>query len=133
MAESPRAKALKEVQLLSRLQGSDDNGYCRCYTCGSISRFTEMDGGHFIDKSIGQRWAFDVRVIRPQCKICNNSSNSKIKGIFERKLREEHGDDFIDLVIAEKNEIRHMSKSDYTDLSAYFREQIRAERWRIGC
>lgn len=129
--ESPRAKTLKAFQLLVRYEGSDDHGYCQCYTCDAIARFTEMHGGHFIDKSVSSKWAFDKRTVKPQCPICNCSHDPEVKERFETNLREEYGDEFVDHVIATRHQITKFYHSDYRDMLAYFNEQIRDQKKRI--
>ena len=47
MAETLRAKALKTLQKLSRISAADDNGYCKCVSCGKLDNYKNMDGGHF--------------------------------------------------------------------------------------
>lgn len=49
-------------------QGMGEN--VRCYTCGSIHRFQDMDCGHMIRREyMGTR--FDRSILRVQCTVCN--------------------------------------------------------------
>lgn len=52
-----------------------------CWTCGETKHWKQVDAGHYISrrhKSV--RW--DLRNIRPQCKICNGFG----KGFGREKL-----------------------------------------------
>ena len=61
----------KEFSLYIRLKYSDENGYCRCITCGTVRKWNDIDNGHFITRD-KKATRFDERNCRPQCKFCNN-------------------------------------------------------------
>ena len=63
-------KSAKLLQRLVRLKASDDNGYCKCVTCGKIDHYKSMQGGHFIPRG---RTVFKLYEpnIQVQCPSCN--------------------------------------------------------------
>lgn len=74
---------------LIRLKYSDDNGYCRCVTCGSVHFWKDIDCGHFQPRArIATR--FDERNCRPQCTRCNYYRHGE-PDIFREKLIEIYG------------------------------------------
>jgi hypothetical protein len=69
--ETLRAKCLKQMQLLRRLEEATDEGYCTCVSCGSVGHWTEMHGGHWIPKGRSSYFALNPKNIWPQCPACN--------------------------------------------------------------
>ena len=74
MPKTLRAKALETIQKLARISAADDNGYCKCVSCGKLDHYKNMDGGHFIPKGSSSRWALEESNVNPQCKGCNGFS-----------------------------------------------------------
>ena len=56
-----------------RLKYSDDDGYCKCITCDTVSFWDGegMQAGHGIAKGNGNGIYFLEEVVRPQCGYCN--------------------------------------------------------------
>ena len=53
-----------------RQRDSDDEGYCRCCTCGEVHHWTKIQAGHFISrKHYATRW--DESNVNAQCVKCN--------------------------------------------------------------
>lgn len=70
------------------------NNMIQCYTCPTIAHINIMDAGHFIDR----RWRptkFDLRNVKPQCRVCNRSLDGNLK-VFERELIKEYGEGIIE-------------------------------------
>jgi len=68
---TPKSKALITLQKLVRVSAADDNGYCKCVSCGQYEHWKDMDGGHFIPKGNSSFWALKKMNVHPQCKKCN--------------------------------------------------------------
>jgi hypothetical protein len=54
-----------------RLSKSDDNGYCRCITCGNIYHWKEIHCGHFIGRA-NKAVRYNEMNCNPQCVRCNS-------------------------------------------------------------
>lgn len=54
-----------------RIKYSDNNGYCKCVTCGVTKHWKEIHAGHFIDGR-NNTILFDERFVYPQCFHCNS-------------------------------------------------------------
>ena len=53
-----------------RLSGADHTGHVRCFTCGVVKNWREVDAGHFQTRAkYATRW--HESNVRPQCKKCN--------------------------------------------------------------
>lgn len=79
-----------------RLKNSHQ-GYVKCYTCGIIKHWKEMDNGHFIKREF-HRTRYDERNCKPQCTKCNYH-NSGMQDEFAKNIIDEYGiDAFNDLM-----------------------------------
>lgn len=98
------AKKTKQVHQLP-------GGFCRCFTCGSTllnnGKNKKLHCGHFITRECHLlRWHDDNA--RPQCMQCNSYKEGK-KNLFESKLRAEIGDDRVDYLKANGNNLSPIS------------------------
>jgi len=129
-----RAKCLDAIQLLSRLESADDNGYCQCVSCNGIFKWNEMDGGHFIPKGHSSYWSLEKENVHPQCKSCN-SFGMKFGTAAQRYtiwMIDYYGKDFVDLMEESKKRVKKLYKADYDDLLREFNDQINFHKKRIG-
>lgn len=67
-------EALLDAELSLHVRGGAavkaGSPFVRCYTCGRLSHWKDLDCGHFIPRvRRGTRWELDN--LRPQCKPCN--------------------------------------------------------------
>lgn len=74
-----------------RLYYADKRGEARCYTCGVLKNWKELDCAHFIKRgNIHTR--FDLDNLRVCCQKCNRYLAGNYE-IYEKKLRKELGED----------------------------------------
>lgn len=112
------------------------NWYCKhvvykgnpCYTCDLPQRPDDspqkFHAGHFMPKKQVDPRRFMVEQIRPQCFSCN-SANSGRQGEFEKRLRDERGDEWVDWIMAECNHVELKEQfPTWQDLEAELK------RWR---
>jgi hypothetical protein len=57
-------------QKLVRLEARDNNGMCKCVTCGVVKHWQEMDAGHYIGRS-NKATILDPMNVNVQCVRCN--------------------------------------------------------------
>jgi hypothetical protein len=80
MLKFPKIKTCKSKDLLGtldtvfsefiRLRDSDENGYCRCITCGRVFYWKEIENGHFIQRD-RKATRFHEENCHSQCTFCN--------------------------------------------------------------
>lgn len=100
-ASTPKARqaALKSVQKLRRLEEAlPSSGLCRCISCGRLYPWNQMDGGHFIPRTI-KITELDKQNIWPQCKHCNGFLEGNTTA-YEINLRKVIGDEAVNRLIA---------------------------------
>jgi hypothetical protein len=134
MAETLRAKALKTLQKLSRISAADDNGYCKCVSCGKLDNYKNMDGGHFIPKGSSSRWALEESNVNPQCKGCNGFSmkHGSAEAQYTLWMIDWVGKDQVEYMLATKNDPVKFYAADYREMIADWSEQIKAHERRLG-
>ena len=66
----------KEVSFFVRLYATDNQGFARCVTCGSVHHWKDMTLGHYISRSHHSvRW--NLKNVGPQCVRCNSFYGSE--------------------------------------------------------
>jgi len=98
-----------------------ENGYCSCYTCDVTMSWKSATCGHGILRGHrGTRW--DVRILRPQCSICQCSEKAQDK--FEAKLRQELGSTF-DKLERVAHTTQRFTQDWLTEKIKEYREKVR--------
>ena len=87
------SKADKWFSLYIRLRDTDEDGVCRCITCGRAGHPKSMDCGHYIKRQ-HQAVRFDEINCNAQCKRCNAFEQGQ-DAIYRQRLIEKHGEDAV--------------------------------------
>ncbi len=150
-ARKPKAKPLKWYrdkawELTSkyvRLREADEDGYCRCVTCGITKHWKELQAGHFIPQARGNAIRWDLRGISPQCYRCNINlgGNGAEYTIY---MLDRYGREVVDDLRRVASTTRIMRRSDYEqiidDMAARLarialnpgeREESESTRWAL--
>ena len=74
-----------------RLRDTDDNGYCRCFTCGNWGFWKNegMQNGHFITRGV-KATKFNEMNCHVQCVRCNHHLKGNLH-VYRMKLVEMYG------------------------------------------
>lgn len=129
-----RAKCLESLQKLVRLKAADDQGYCRCVSCGKVGKWNEMDGGHFIPKGNSSFWALREENIHPQCRGCNGFGmrHGTAEQTYTLWMIDYYGRDFVEQMHSTKKDSIKIYKRDYEDMLKDLKSQIKEHLGRIG-
>lgn len=90
----------KWFSIFIRLRDSDDNGICKCCTCGKYHSWKEMDCGHWIKRQ-HQATRFDERNCAAQCKACNYFEQGA-EAKHELYIKNKYGEQATELLKAAK-------------------------------
>ena len=132
---NPKNEALIAAQLLARLEGADDNGYCTCVTCGYVGKWNDgFHGGHYIAKGNSSYWALDSRNIHPQCSECNTIGMTKTETVdkYTSFMVDKYGQEFVDHMEEMKRHLVERKDKDYNEYISAARVEIAAHKKRIG-
>lgn len=139
MAKKPttstlRAKALKTLQKLRRMECADDNGYAKCVSCGKLDHYKNMDGGHFIPKGSSSRWSLEETNIWAQCKGCNGYGmrHGSAEAQYTIHMIDFYGKDYVEHMLATKKDPIKYYAADYREMIASWEEQIKGHERRLG-
>lgn len=59
-----------------RLRDADENGECKCITCGEKHHWRDMDCGHLVGRgNMATRWK--IENANSQCRLCNSTHDGK--------------------------------------------------------
>ena len=133
--ETPRAKALRLLQQLVRMKAADDHGMVTCVTCNTQVHYKDADGGHFIPKGSSSRWALEECNVHPQCKGCNGfgMKYGSAAQNYTLYMIEMYGKDWVENMLATKNDVHKLYKADYDDMIEEFNRQIKEHQERLKC
>ena len=133
--ETPRAKALRLLQQLVRMKAADDHGMVTCVTCNTPVHYKDADGGHFIPKGSSSRWALEECNVHPQCKGCNGfgMKYGSAAQNYTLYMIEMYGKDWVENMLATKNDVHKLYKADYADMIEEFNRQIKEHQERLKC
>jgi hypothetical protein len=77
-----------------RLKESDEDGICRCVTCGNYHHYKDIHCGHFIGRSV-KATRFNEKNCHPQCVKCN-SYRSGEHHIYRKYLVYKYGNEEVE-------------------------------------
>lgn len=116
-------KLWKIFSLYIRLKFSDENGYCKCYTCGAIRYYTDLDCGHGIGRQ-HKATKFDEKNNRPQCKPCNGFHGG-MRERFKEAMDKEHGAGTWDLMEIKSRQKSTMGAFEIYELEKYYKQEVK--------
>jgi len=122
-----KKKAWKACSRYIRQKHADSNGYDSCVTCGATKRWQDLDAGHFVPKSRGNRAYFEIGEgpwsvmpysnVWPQCKGCNGPRGGELIR-YAAFIRERYGDG-VDVEMVEKLRSATYRVQDYEMIREY--------------
>lgn len=144
-----RTEALTAMQLMRRLEESDDRGFCYCISCGKRMHYKNAQGGHYIPRR-HRATELEKDNIFPQCVRCNGFDEGNSIGYrdgLKNMIGQERLDRLEDMHRAELGDERAMSRlsledqikvnykktsADYEQIKEECRARIKLEKARIG-
>lgn len=127
-------KAAKLLQRLVRLKASDENGYCKCVTCGKVDHYKSMQGGHFIPRG---RTIFKLyeENIQPQCPSCNLWGMKQAHYVlrYRQYMVDTYGERRVKAMERMAwRPCRKFAREEVIQFQRDLKERIKEEEWRIG-
>ena len=120
-------------QRMVRLKAADDNGYCKCITCGVSKPWQEMQGGHFIERG-KKATKIDETNVHPQCVYDNQWGMKQTTTIlaYRNAMIDMYGADYVDDLVKRSKEPFKPSRDWIAEQVEYFKEQIAFHEKRLG-
>jgi hypothetical protein len=105
-----------------RLSNSNSKGWVRCFTCGDLYFWKDIDCGHYITRdNKNTRW--DERNCQPQCQS-ENRFRDGAKDVFALKLQIKYGKDILEKLNEKKNQIKKFTKEELEELFSLYKSKV---------
>lgn len=106
-----------------RLKGANENGICRCISCGNRDRWQDMDAGHFINrKHLSLRWS--ERNVHAQCRKCNRFDEGNVIG-YTKAMIKKYGIEILDELEVKKFTPYNPARFDLETMIKHYKAQMR--------
>ena len=111
-----------------RIEGSNKDGMCSCFTCGVIKYWKEIQAGHYISRTfISLR--FDKRNVKPQCVGCNVFKKGNLDE-YAVRLQRRYGVEILEelnkIKRKEKRWVKKLRISELQELLDSLMEELKA-------
>ena len=104
-----------------RLRDSDDDGFGRCCTCGTIKQVKYMDCGHFIPRQ-HMSTRFNEMNCNLQCKYCNGFEEGK-KAHYKDFLMVRYGENQYNLLLYKAQNFMKMGSVELTAIEKHYKAE----------
>lgn len=113
-----------------RLRDADEHGYIKCISCGRIHHFSEMDCGHYVNRS-HMATRYDEQNCNGQCRACNRFDEGNNIG-YTRGLIAKYGPQVIDLLYLKKHAIKKWDTFELEALIAHYKREITKLEYKLN-
>lgn len=113
-----------------RLRDADEHGYIKCISCGRIHHFSEMDCGHYVNRS-HMATRFDEQNCNGQCRSCNRYDEGNNIG-YTRGLIAKYGPQVIDLLYLKKHTRKKWDTFELEALIAHYKKEITKLEYKLN-
>ncbi len=117
-------QAAELMQRLVRIKAADDNGLCRCVTCGKVDHWKDMDGGHFIKRTYTAHKLLEEN-IHPQCRRCNRFMDGE-GAAYTLYMIDMYGREFVDRLEQTKREPVKYRRVEIVEIIAELKQRVKA-------
>ena len=107
-----------------RLRDSDENGYCKCISCGSVHFWKDTHNGHYENRS-HMATRFNERNCNAQCVKCNIFEDGNLKG-YKRGLIRKYDIAVIGYLEAKRQSYCKITVGEYRELIGLYTKRVNA-------
>lgn len=112
------------LQKIRRIESSDENGYCKCVTCGKVEHYKEMHGGHYIPRAKTATKLHELN-IHPQCVSCNKYRAEEAKCWYATYMIETYGYEFVKWLQAESRKEKKYTRPEIEEIISQFKQRLK--------
>ena len=121
------------LQKLVRLKAADHQGFVKCVSCGKVSRWQEMQGGHYIERGRLATKLLEEN-IHPQCQYCNafgmaNSAHCREK--YRSYMIDMYGEDFHKQLFADSIKPKKYSMPEVRDMLVDLKQRVKEQEAQL--
>lgn len=106
-----------------RQRDADENGYCKCFTCGLMRHWRQMDAGHGIGR---QHWGtrYSEKNNHAQCKRCNGFEGGK-REVYKQRVDERYGAGTWDLLELASRQKSKITQFEIDAMEKYYKDKLK--------
>jgi len=117
------ARACRFVQLYTRLNETDANGYGYCCSCGKMVEWNGCHGGHFQPKGRHYNAAcLEEDNVHIQCTTCNTYRGGNPAG-YSKFMLDKYGQDVIDYI--EKKSYERLELEEVREIAKIYKQKCK--------
>lgn len=108
-----------------RLSEANDDGFCRCVTCGKYHHWTKIQNGHYMSRRF-MATRYSVMNCHPQCVACNVMQHGNIPQ-YRIYLVKRYGEERVkQLEAAALTQTKKFTDYEYKELIDYYTKLVKA-------
>lgn len=116
-------KLWKAFSIFIRTRDADENGMCKCFTCGFVNHWKKMDCGHGIPRQY-KATKYDEKNNQVQCKRCNGFEGGK-REVFKVEMDKKYGAGTWDLMELKSRQVCRRGQFEIEALTKYYKEKTK--------
>lgn len=117
------AKLWKAFSEYIRLRDADEFGICKCFTCGRIRHWRQVDCGHGIGRQ-HKATKFDEKNNHAQCKGCNGFEGGRMD-IYKQRVDERYGAGTWDALEVKSRMTCKRGKFEIDTMTEYYKQEVK--------
>ena len=106
-----------------RLRDADEFGNCKCFTCGLIRHWRQVDCGHGIGRQ-HKSTKFDEKNNHAQCKRCNGFEGGRMD-VYKQRVDERYGPGTWDALEVKSRMTCKRGKFEIDTMTEYYRQEVK--------
>ncbi len=124
--------AQAQFNMMTRLEASDDEGFCKCVVTGKRIHYKAIDAGHFISANRSST-RFNEMNVHPQSKASNQFDTTNDSLIFYTIwMTEKYGRDAVDELIELSRQTKKWERDEVLELRVGWAKRIKKQEQRLG-
>lgn len=106
-----------------RRRDADENGYCKCFTCGLVRHWRQLDCGHGIGRQhLGTK--YNEKNNHAQCKRCNGFEGG-MREVYKENMNKRYGPGTWEMMELASKKRSSMGQFEIDALEKYYKNKIK--------
>ncbi|HEY3385781.1 MAG TPA: recombination protein NinG [Saprospiraceae bacterium] len=105
-----------------RLRDADDNGFCKCFTCGFTANWKRFDAGHGIPRQ-HKATKYNERNNHAQCKRCNGFEGGK-REVYKEQVNKRYGEGTWEKLEVMSRAVSKAGPYEFKVMEAYYKSEV---------
>lgn len=107
-----------------RRRDADENGYCKCFTCGVIRFWKQMDCGHGLGRQhLGTK--YNEKNNHAQCKRCNGFEGG-MREVYKENMNLKYGPGTWELMELASKKPSKISQFEIDNAERYYKDKLKS-------